>query len=432
MSLAIDYHKLRLDGLYQQDAEGHLMLRIKLPAGVLSSTQAEALCDIAERFTNGMLHLTCRGSIEVHWLQYQQLPEVFRCLAAVGLSSRGACGGAVRGISCSTTFSPDFGITQTVARRINRHFAGNPCFEGLPKKFKVGVDADYESSRHLIQDVGLVYVGPGKDQSLFDVWCAGGLGRAPQAGFLLEKAVEESRLIPLIAAIVQVYRDNTLPPKRLKALVNQVGEEVLRRMIQEELARQPQPGLLQTVDGPLTAAGGDMLDVPIFAGELTSSGMRSLAAVARQHAEGFLVVTADQNIGLRLVRGASSAAVQLALKEQGFFSNPDAAVAFRICPGSHECRMGLAATREIAGLAIAAMQPSARTLTWAVSGCPNSCSQPQLADIGVLCSQQTKEDDGCRTPRFDLYRRNDTATFGVRVKENLTMNELQKFIHGLH
>jgi len=431
MSTAIDYQKLRLDGLYQQDAEGNLMLRIKVPAGVLSSTQAEAISDIAERFTNGMLHLTCRGSIELHWLLYEQLPKVFRCLAAVGLSSRGACGGAVRGISCSTTFSPDFGITQTVARRINHHFACNPCFEGLPKKFKVGVDADYKSSRHLIQDVGLVYVGTGKDQSLFDVWCAGGLGRAPQAGFLLEKAVEESRLIPLIAAIVQVYRDNTPPPRRLKALVNQVGRDELRRMIQDQLACQPQTVVQQTVDGPLTAIGGALLDVPIFAGELSSSAMRSLALAARQVADGFLVVTADQNIALHLVPGQDPLMVRDTLKKQGHFSDPEADVTFRICPGSHECRMGLVATRDAARLTIAAMTASSRELTWAISGCQNSCSQPQLAQVGIRSNKQVMEEDGQRTPRFDLLQKKDSAGLGETVHENLTLEELQKIVNRL-
>lgn len=432
MSMTTDYQKLRLDGLYQQDAEGHLMLRVKAPAGVLSCHQAEELCAIAERYTNGMLHLTCRGSIELHWLRYEQLSEIFRCLAAVGLSSRGACGGAVRGISCSTTFSADFAVIQMVARRINRHFAGNPCFEGLPKKFKVGVDAGYQSSRHLIQDVGLVYVGTGGEQPLFDVWCAGGLGRAPQAGFLLEKAVAESRLIPLIASIVQVYRDNTPPPKRLKALVNQVGEEGLRRLIKEELVRQPQPGPQMTLEGPLTAVGGETIEIPVFAGELKSSDLRSLAMVARQVANGFLVVTANQNIALHLAPGKQLSAVRLGLEEQGFFSDRAAAVTFRICPGSHACRMGLAATRDVARLAIGVMGASARALTWAVAGCPNSCPQPQLADIGISCSKQVKAADESRTPRFDLYRRSNAAAFGERVHENLTLDEMQKIIHGLH
>ncbi len=431
MNATIDYQKLRLDGLYQQDAEGNLMLRVKAPAGVLSSTQAETLCDIAERFTNGMLHLTCRGSIELHWLQHEQLPEVFRRLAAVGLSSRGACGGAVRGISCSTTFSPGFGITQTVARRINRHFAGNPCFEGLPKKFKVGVDAGYESSRHLIQDVGIVLVGADNGQPRFDVWCAGGLGRAPQAGFLLEEAVEEARLIPLIASIVQVYRDNTPPPQRLKALVNQVGREELRRMIQAQLECQPHAVVQQTVDGPLTATGGELLEVPIFAGELSSSAMRSIALIARQVADGFLVVTADQNIVLHLLPGQAPAEVRSTLEKLGCFSDPAADVIFRACPGNHECRMGLCATRDIARMTITVMNAPGRQLTWAISGCQNSCSQPQLAQYGIRCNKLVKEADGRRTPRFELLQRIDAAGLGEKIHENLTLEQLQKIVNRL-
>ncbi|MEJ2199461.1 MAG: hypothetical protein P8X63_00375, partial [Desulfuromonadaceae bacterium] len=165
----IDYAKLRLDGIYQQNGDGALMLRIKIPAGVLSAEQALKICDLSEQFSNGLLHLTTRGSMELHWLRHPDLPAIFRQLAAVGLTSRGACGGAVRGISCSTTLAPGFNQVQPLVRRLHRHFAGNPHFEGLPKKFKISVEAGYQEARHLIQDVGLVHVGDGH----YDVWIAG-------------------------------------------------------------------------------------------------------------------------------------------------------------------------------------------------------------------------------------------------------------------
>ncbi|MCP3177746.1 nitrite/sulfite reductase [Desulfuromonas sp. KJ2020] len=421
----IDYQKLRLDGIYQQDQQGNLMLRIKIPAGVLSCQQAEAVSDIAAQVGTGILHLTTRGSIELHGLRHGQLAEVFRRLAAVGLSSRGACGGAVRGISCSTTFSPAFAVCQAVARNLNRHFAGNPYFEGLPKKFKIGIDGDYTGSRHLIQDVGLVWVGQDEEeQNLFDVWCAGGLGREPQAGFLLENAVPEARLIGLIEAIVAVYRDNTPPPKRLKFLLGQVGEEGFRTLLAKAMAQVATVPRQVSLAGPLTQTRGKIVEAVVFAGELTVAQFRRLAAIARDEAGGFLALTADQNVAFHLAPGANYGKVYEQLGALGLAGEaPEQRVCLRVCPGSHECRMGLSATRDVSRQLVGALSEKGRSRRYAVSGCPNSCSQVQLADVGILTSRQIKDDLGQRRPLFTLYRRQGEG-LGVPVAENLSLEEL--------
>ena len=432
--MSIDYQKLRLDGVYQQDKDGNLMLRIKVPAGVISSTQAEAVCDIAERLTNGRLHLTTRGSIELHRLKYEQLPEAFRRLAAVGLSSRGACGGAVRGIACSTTFNPGFGVCQTIARRLNRHFAGNPHFEGLPKKFKIGIDSGYAGSRHLIQDVGLVHVGSADGHHFFDVWCAGGLGREPQAGFLLEKSVSEENLIPMIEAIVRIYRDNTPPPKRLKFLISQIGKDGFRALLEKQLAGQSQPQPQVTLDGPLTVPTSGIVEVSVFAGELAAADFRQLAAMARAEAAGFLALSADQNVVLLLENGENSPGIIKVIKEIEKIglsgAAPEHQTAFRVCPGSHECKMGLCATRDIARDVLTALDAKGLSRSFAVSGCPNSCSHPQLADVGIVTTRCDKNSDGQREPRFTLYRRTGDG-FGEKTHEDLNREELLERIGNL-
>ena len=430
--MTIDYQKLRLDGIYQQDKEGNLMLRVKIPAGVLSSTQAEAVSTISERYSNGILHLTCRGSIEFHWLKHEDLAEIFQQLAAVGLSSRGACGGAVRGISCSTTFNRDFSLVQNVARRLNRHFMGNPYFEGLPKKFKIGIDAGYDHARHLIQDIGLVLVDFQDEQPCFDVWCAGGLGREPQAAFRLEQGLPESGLIPLIEAVVQVYRDNTPPPKRLKYLVNQVGEVKFRGLVQNDRQHRAQPQAQSSLDGSTITTGGDIINIPVFAGELQATALLFLAKLAREEASGFLAVTADQDMALPLLPGQDQSESRKRLEGRGFFNSPEAKVSFRICPGNHECCMGLVATRDVARQVIASMGETGKNQKWAISGCANSCSQPQLADYGIISRKLVTEENGDRTPRFDLVHRADSSQLGQVIQENLTLAEVHKFTDALN
>jgi len=93
--MTVDLQTLRIDGIYRQNDNNDLMLRIKIPGGLLSPVQAEAIAALSERFSNQLLHLTSRGSIELHWLRPENVEEVGRQLAAVGLTSRGACGGEI-------------------------------------------------------------------------------------------------------------------------------------------------------------------------------------------------------------------------------------------------------------------------------------------------------------------------------------------------
>ncbi len=425
--------KLRLDGIYQQRDPGRFMQRIKVPAGALSSEQAFKVAALAESFAGGRLHLTTRGSIELHDLLAEDLPPVNSGLAAVGLSGRGACGGAVRGVSCSSTFSPHYPACQALAQRLHRHFAGNPYFEGLPKKFKIGVDGSPAAGRHLIQDVGLVHAGDEAGQVLWDVWCAGGLGREPQAGFLLGNRTREGRLIPLIEGILRVYRGHGAAGKRLKHLVAAIGEAGLRDLLRQEIRELPTATVDNGLGRILPAVSGTTpqpkpLHLPVFAGEVPAATLRQLTQLAADHAGGILLLTADQDIAFFPADAAERVALRNGLAELGLADQETLPrPAFRICPGSHECRMGLAATRDVARQILTGIGDRSPAGGFAICGCPNSCSQPQLAAIGIVASRSRKDEDGGRTPLFDLYRR-DGEGLGSRVAEQLPLTELLSVI----
>ncbi len=423
----IDFQKLRLDGVYRMNERDELMLRIKVPAGVLSVAQAAQVADLADAFAGGRLHLTTRGSIELHRVRARDLAAIGRGLAAVGLTSRGACGGAVRGIACSASFSPNFVVTQALARRLHRHFAGNPHFEGLPKKFKIAVEDGYAGARHLIQDAGIVFTGHDRGANRFDVWVAGGLGREPQAAFQLAENLAEEALIPLIEAVVRTYVKHTPAGKRLKHLVRSVGEVGLRRLLEQERAGRPTVLAAGGLDGtPAPAGGGAPVTAFIFAGDLDTATLRQLIEAARSHSGGFLAVTADQNLAFAPAAEARAALVQ-ELAAAGFVGTSAAEkTAFRVCVGSHACRMGLSPTRDLARAVLDALPPAAQGLEWAISGCPNSCSQPQLAPVGIVTSRLAKEDGGERTPRFDIYRRTGEG-LGEKCEEGLNLQQLLQF-----
>lgn len=417
----------RLDGIYVQRQEGYFMQRVKLPAGVISSTQARTVAETSERFAKGSLHLTTRGSIEIHWLQEQDLAEIKRTLATAGLTSRGACGGAVRGITCGSQGAAGFPQLEAMARRIHRHFTANPRFERLPKKFKVGIESDSSSKRHLMQDVGLVFAREEDGRAFYDVWIAGGLGREPQAGILLESEVVQDRIIPLIEAIARAYAAGAAPGRRLKHLLNEIGEEELRRRIYADAAASeelpPVKGFNEVL-APQAADPAQRIEAYFFAGQLSAAELKKLADFSDKWSNGILLVTVDQNIAFQLSAGADINAARQALRGAGFTSSePEKQITFRVCPGTHECKMGLTATRDVAAAIIEALGSKVFEKTYAISGCPNSCTQTQLADIGISTSRLVAGEDGQRTPRFDIFR-GKADGLGQKAETGLTLAEL--------
>lgn len=415
----------RLDGIYKQRQDGYYMQRVKLAAGVISAAQARTVADVSARFGQGTVHLTSRGSMEIHWLKEAALPQVKRELAKVGLTSRGACGGAVRGITCGSQGAQGFPALETLARRLHHHFTGNPRFEGLPKKFKIGVEADVTGGRHLIQDAGLVLTRIDEGHAYYDVWIAGGLGREPQPGFLLAADIGEERVIPVIEAVIAVYATHAPPPKRLKYLAKEFGEQQLRQLIEAEPVYRDEIPLVGGLPEHLVslAEGQQRLEVPVFAGELTAGQLAIIADSADRLADGVLMVTANQDIALLLPAGSDKAAELRALQQVTGLAAESSPLALRVCPGSHECRMGLAATRDVAREITAHVSAQGHKLTWALSGCPNSCTQPQLADVGIVAARLTADSAGEKSPRFDVYR-NTGAGLGQKVGEGLTRVEL--------
>lgn len=402
------------------------MQRVKLPAGIISSSQARMVGRVAQESGRNTIHLTTRGSMEIHWLAKEALPKVKRLLTSVGLTSRGACGGAVRGVTCATQGAIGFPQIEALARRLHNHFTGNPRFERLPKKFKIGIEASEDSRRHLIQDFGLVLRETEGERAGYDIWVAGGLGREPQPGFLLQTDVAEERIIPLIESILRIYAAHTPAGKRLKHLVREIGEEAFRKMIDADpAANEELPEYRGFPESFFPPARGSAPGITayFFAGMLSVPQLHFLADFADNFAAGVLIVTSDQNISFKIAAGSDPEKARTRLEQAGFRVNDEQQTTFRICPGTHECKAGLAPTREVAGTILETMGEKGKKRVWAISGCQNSCTQPQLADYGIISSRLVKGEDGARTPRFDLYRLKEEG-FGTIVEEAVDLEGL--------
>jgi len=422
MNQSIDYRTLKINGIYQQNAAADLMLRLKLPAGVISAMQATVVADLAEEFSGEALHLTCRGNIELHGLRGEKLPQVFRRLQSVGLTSRGACGGAVRAVACSTD-GGNFDRIQLLVERLHRHFTGNPYFEGLPKKFKLAVENGYQGAHHLCQDLALVYLGREGERELCDLWVAGGLGRQPQEAFLLANRVPVERLLPLVEGVIRVYQQHAPAGKRLKHLLAEIGEPQFRTLLAKETAEASPLSLSSPLDeqfGEAIAPGTEgWIELPVSAGQLAADSLRRAAAIAAETGDGFLAISREQNLLVSRSAGVDEPALNTALQQAGLFQ-AKSALHCRVCPGSHECPKGLVPTRELLCQLDEVLGAQGRAQSWAISGCPNGCSQPQLADYGIVGTRKATES---QTARYDLLHR-DGEGFGQPIRTGLSRDEL--------
>ncbi len=219
---------------------------------------------------------------------------------------------------------------------------------------------------------------------------------------------------------------------RLKHLLNRIGEDAFRRLLDRERKNRPTHAEQQTIDRTTIPLAAELLEIPVYAGELEAAGLLEIAAIAKEHAAGVLAVTADQNLALPLASAGNLSTLRERLKSAGFYRDSVADVVFRICPGNHECRIGLVATRDVAREAIEVMGSTAKHATWAISGCPNICSQPQLADYGIMTSKLVSGEDGVRTAHFTLTRRASPEELGQIIAQDISITEVRNFIKGLN
>lgn len=421
-----------MDKLTTKSAYGH-MIRFRTPGGRVNSAQLRASASALDDLGLGKLHFTTRASLEFHHQDPDVAEELKRRMAEAGLGNNGACGPVVRGAAVSTPLHPHAEKASDLAGKILAHFRGRGEFSSLPRKFKVGVDAGYHGSRRLIQDAGFVRTGQtDSGESLYDLWLAGGLGREPVPAFHFRAEVPESVAIALLEAVVTVFRDHGQPRKRLKHLVLDRGRDWFCERIAAAFSA-PLPG-----SPPLPAAAPEETErnlaphvlLPLFAGQASAEFLRTAADLADKYCAGTALLTPDQDVALVPLRPDElenlTASAELAGLEHSRAENH---FAFRICPGGEHCPKALCETLELAGKLRETLAKSGMRSA-ALSGCPNSCAQPQLADIGILCVKRTGKEDGFYERRYRILKNNGKG-FSETVSDGVGEESLGEMISRL-
>jgi len=451
------------------DAPG--MQRIKLPRGQVTAEQLDVLAEVAEEYSDRILHVTTRQDIQLHFVHIEDTPDLHRRLAAVGVTTREACGNTVRNV----TACPQAGVCRTeafdvapYAHALTFFLLGHEDTQDFGRKFKVAFSGCRDNACGLtnFHDIGAIARTRevnGKTVRGFELVVGGGLGSVPQNAQVFDEFLPEEELLPISQAMSRVFsrlgeRANRAKA-RFKFVVKKIGIEETKRLVLEERAKlRPDPRWtafladLHAVDekpirpaGKLPAgptpdgfeawresnviaqrqAGYVMALITLPLGDLTSEQARSLADLARKYTGDTMRTTADQNMLLRWVSEADLPDVYAALKAIRLAS-PGAGTISDICacPGTDTCKLGISSSRSLAaelGKQLRASgidkDPNAKHLHIKASGCFNSCAQHHVADLGFL--GVSRNVGGRRVPHFQLVVggqwENNGGSYGLAI-----------------
>lgn len=445
---ADEFRRFRLqNGAYGSRLNSEFsMIRIKVPGGDITPSQLEKIASLSESFSIGSAHVSTRQNIQLHWVQLEDVSEVFRGLAEVGLTSREACGNTIRNVMCShfAGVCPNEPFDTTPhAKAIARFFLRNPICQNLPRKFKFNFSCCAEHGYVRIADVGLV---PTIRDGIrgFRVYLGGGLGAASFIGHLLEEFTPESRLLSTSIATIRLYdrlgnREN-LARNRMRYLVSEIGWEKFQELLLKERTlveatisiptKTTFDGLLESSSKAndlalnqstfnsrgkkLPIINSDSSNSPydrwlntnvvaqkqhglysvyitLGAGDITANQLRALAECLREFSmEKKSRTTPQQNFLIRYVKADQLPKIYNRLSGIGL-GNPGAntIVSTVGCSGTTSCNLAITNSHRLAK----EIQSKFLELnidadhdfvnsTIKISGCPNSCGQHEVATIG--------------------------------------------------
>jgi sulfite reductase (ferredoxin) len=435
------------------DAPG--MQRIKIPGGGLNPEQMNRLAELADEYSDGILHITTRQDVQLHYVHIEDTPDLMRRLANVGITTREACGNSVRNI----TACPLAGVCHTEAfdvtpygKEVMGFFLGHPDTLDFGRKFKIALSGCRHEACGLvnIHDLGLIAskkTVDGKEVRTFDIYVGGGLGAVPFQAKSLAEGVEMNRVLPIAQAIARVFarlgEKKNRQKARLKFVVQKLGIEEFKRVVMEELKTVPfdprheefgrdaekhheDPAMPPTqldvaktqIDGfaewfgtnvyKQRQAGYAVATVTLPLGDLTSEQTRKLAVIADRFAGGNVRTTVEQNIVLRWISENDLPALYTELKKIGL-GQPGAGTIVDVaaCPGTDTCKLGIASSRGLAAELRTRLGKKSRDLDDAIkhlrikiSGCFNSCGQHHVADIGFYGN--SRNIGGYTVPHFQV------------------------------
>ena len=415
-------------GTYGQRQPGFQMLRVKIPSGILDARQLRALADIGDNSSNGRGHLTTRQNVQFHFVKLENVPAAMRLLADCGLTTREACGNTVRNVtSCPLSgICPDeaFDVTP-YALGITRFLLRHPDFHDLPRKFKIafsGCEDDGNCAVANIHDVGLIARVRGSQRG-FKFLVGGGLGSLPTEAGVLDEFLPAEELLPTVEAVLRVFSETGNRKNKLKArmkfVLREKGIEELKRLVAEKRKLVTTPPEVYEVASPMAQplvniapasstnghnseayeawaktnlmsqkqAGYKTAWIKLPAGTITTDQFRGLADLLEKENLPGVRIAILQNFVMPWIPAEKSKSVFEQLHALDL-ATPGARTIADVtgCPGATTCNLGITRSLTLADVLAKELadqnDPVVQKLRIKISGCPNSCGQHHLGDIG--------------------------------------------------
>jgi sulfite reductase (ferredoxin) len=393
------------------------MVRIRIPNGSLNSGQLRTIADLAERFGGGVADLTVRQNIQLHWVTIEALPEVLDGLERCGLSSLAACGDVTRNITgcpLAGVDSDELCDASPLVERATRLLAGNPEFYNLPRKFKISITGCRVWCTYPeINDVGLTAVVRKRragSETGFSLRVGGGLSTAPHLAARLNAFVGWDQVIPVIQGVAEIFRGadvlrESRERARLKFLFLEHGWTP--EQFQQELERhlgfrldaaepeEPPADLYRDHTGihPQKQEAYSYVGAAVLRGRIEPQQMRAAADLADRFASGRLRTTNMQNLLIIDVPKKNASSLAEELNSVGLSVD---ASSFRrgavACTGTEFCKLAITETKAFSRWLVEELEDRLpgfdQHLKLHVTGCPNSCGQHWIADIGIEGKKQ--------------------------------------------
>ncbi|MGA3087035.1 MAG: nitrite/sulfite reductase [Terriglobales bacterium] len=388
------------------------MVRIRIPNGLLSSEQLRTIADLTHRYAHGIADITVRQNIQLHWVTIEALPDLLEALARVGLNTQSACGDVTRNVTGCPVAGMDADEicdASPLALEVSRMLAGNDDFYNLPRKFKISIAGcrvwcPYPE----INDVGLTAttrVLRGAPEVGFSLRVAGGLSTEPYLGVRLNAFVRWHQVLPTVIGIAKLFRDSDVLREhreraRLKFLFLRHAwtAESFLEDLQRRIGFQLDPAVAESAPAdvyrdhvgihPQKQPGYCYVGAAVLRGRITAEQMHSAADLADRFAAGKLRTTNMQN--LVIVNVPESKSEELAKELDAIGLHVGGSPFFRgtvACSGTEFCKLAITETKSFARWLVEELEERLpgfdQHLKLHVTGCPNSCGQHWIADIGI-------------------------------------------------
>lgn len=390
----------------------YFMVRIRIPNGLLQSHQARTIADVTERYARGVADITVRQNIQLHWVRIEDLPQLLEQLWRAGLTTMGACGDDTRNI----TGCPVAGVdadelfdASPLALELNRFFVGNSDFYNLPRKFKISLTGCSSwCSYPEINDVGLTGVirtRHGVQEKGFSLRIGGGLSTDPHLALKLDAFVGWNQVVPVVRTIAEIFRGadalrESRDKARLKFLFLKYGwdadtflAEINRRLgfkLDDAASEYAPHDVYRDHVGihRQKQAGYSYVGAAVLRGRLDARQFRAAADLSDRFGAGEVRTTAMQNLLIVNVRNEEVAKLageldKIGLQTSGspFFRGTVA------CTGTEFCKLAITETKGFARWLVEELDERIpgfeQQLRINITGCPNSCGQHWIADLGL-------------------------------------------------